>query len=416
MDEFTRYIGIAYKALLSNKVRTLLTTLGIVIGSAMMVIVFSMGHATEGMITSQIDAYGANTIVVEVKPPGISDTSPAAATSMVEGVTITTLKESDMEAIFEIPGVTNGYSAIIGLERAVSLYDDQEYMIQATSASFIDIDQGEVEIGRYFTHDEDQGLSRVAVLGYDVADELFPDINPIGQSVRIGEVNFKVIGVMEELGVVFMQDMDSQIYVPLNTMQKFVMGIDYVPYMLIQSETDEMAPLIKEDIITLLDQRHNIADENKRDFRVTTMEEAAEIMSVVTGALSLLLLVLAAISLVVGGVGVMNVMFVVVTERTREIGLRKAVGATSKAILTQFLIESIMVTVVGGLIGVLAGLGFVWLAVIGAQAGGIEIEFFIPVGGIVLALCAAVVEGIAFGVYPARKAASLNAIESLRFE
>jgi len=396
--------------------RTLLTTIGIVIGMMMVIVVFSLGHATQAIVTAQLESYGANTIVVEVKTPGVSEMSPRSATAMMEGVTVATLKEEDMEDAFSIPGVTDGYAAVVGLERVVSVYDDQQYMIQGVTASFIDIDQSDVEYGRFFTASEDKSLARVVVLGKGVADELFPDVDPLGQSIRIGEVNFKVIGVMESLGVVFFQNMDDMVYMPLNTVQKLIMGIDYVPYFLLQVESEDIADAVKDDVVALLDQRHDISSEDKRDFRVTTMDEAISMMDGVTGALQILLIVLAGISLVVGGVGVMNVMFVAVTERTREIGLRKAVGATSRAVLNQFLCESVLVTFVGGIIGILLGLGVVWLSVLVAGLVGVDIEFFVPIGGIILAVCAAFIEGILFGVYPAKKAASLNPIESLRFE
>ncbi len=416
MSEIAQYFRLAYTALRINKVRSLLTTLGIVIGIAMVIIVFSLGSATQAVVTAEVEAYGANTVVVEVKTPGLSDMSAGNATAMVEGVTVTTLTEDDMEAMFDIPGVTDGYAAVLGLERVTSLYEDQEYLIQATSASFVNIDQADVEYGRYFTESEDKSLARVAVLGATTAEELFPGVDPIGQNVRIGEINLKVIGVMEELGMVFFQDMDSQVYIPLNTMQKLIMGIDYVPYFLLQTVDEDMAALVKEDVIEELDKRHSITDIDRRDFRVTTMSEAVEIMDAVTGALSILLVVLAAISLIVGGVGVMNVMFVVVSERTREIGLRKAVGASEKAILYQFLTEAVLVTMVGGVIGVVGGLGVVYLFTVVASLGGVEIDFIIPVTGIFIALVAAAVEGLLFGVYPAKKAASLNPIDSLRFE
>ncbi|HAU40328.1 MAG: hypothetical protein UV80_C0001G0086 [Candidatus Peregrinibacteria bacterium GW2011_GWF2_43_17] len=410
------YLKLSLTALRANKMRTLLTTIGIVIGMMMVIVVFSLGHATQAIVTAQLESYGANTIVVEVKTPGVSEMSPGSATAMMEGVTVATLKEEDMEDAFLIPGVTDGYAAVMGLERIVSVYDDQQYMIQGVSASFIDIDQSDVEYGRFFTASEDKSLARVVVLGKGVAEELFPDVDPLGQSVRIGELNFKIIGVMESLGVVFFQNMDDMVYLPLNTTQKLIMGIDYVPYFLLQVENEEMVEAIKNDVIALLDQRHDIVGEDKRDFRVTTMDEAISMMDGVTGALQILLIVLAGISLVVGGVGVMNVMFVAVTERTREIGLRKAVGATSRAVLCQFLCESVLVTFVGGVLGILLGLMVVWLSVVVAGLVGVEIEFFVPVGGIILAIGAAFAEGILFGVYPAKKAAGLNPIESLRYE
>lgn len=416
MHKFVQYLKLALRALKANKGRAVLTTLGIMIGIMTVIVVFSLGHATTEVINSELEAYGANIVIVEVKVPGFGDNNPAAAAAMAEGITVTTLKESDMEAAMQIPGVTDAYSGVIGLERVTSIYEDESYMVQATSASFINIDQSKVGDGRYFTEDEDQGLGKVAVLGYSAAKELFPEVDPIGQSIRMRGVNFRIIGVMEEMGVVFFQDMDDQVYVPVNTMQKLVMGIDYLPYFVLQVEDEETALYVKEDTLELLNYRHNITSPEKRDFRVTTMGEAMDMMAEITGALQILLLVIAAISLIVGGVGVMNVMFVAVTERTREIGLRKAVGATRKDILYQFLFESIAVTAVGGVIGVIGGLVFVYFAVWIASYGGVEVEFFVPISGVIIAVTAAVVEGIAFGLYPAQKAARLNPIESLRFE
>jgi len=378
--------------------------------------VFALGHSTQSVVTAQMEAYGSNTIFVETKVPGFSDMSPGSATAQMEGMTVTTLKEDDMNASLDIPGVTAGYGVVIGQERVVSLYEDKKYMIQGTSSAFIEIDQSEVAEGRYFTNEEDQSMARVAIVGHVVAEELFPDMDPIGQTVRIGGVNFKIIGVMEELGVVFFQDMDKQIYVPLNTMQKLVLGIQHIPYFVIQVEDDAVANFVKEDLVALLDQRHNISNPDRRDFRVSTMDEAMSMMGTITGALQILLAVLAAISLIVGGVGVMNIMFVTVTERTREIGLRKALGATPEVILRQFLFESSMITFAGALIGVAIAVSLVMMSVIIASYVGVDIGLYIPFGGIAISVIAAVAEGLFFGLYPARKAAGLNPIDSLRFE
>ncbi|OGJ49796.1 hypothetical protein A2344_03395 [Candidatus Peregrinibacteria bacterium RIFOXYB12_FULL_41_12] len=413
---FSTYLMLAYTALKANKVRTLLTTLGIVIGVITVIMVFALGHSTQSVVTAQMEAYGSNTIFVETKVPGFSDMSPGSATAQMEGMTVTTLKEDDMNASLDIPGVTAGYGVVIGQERVVSLYEDKKYMIQGTSSAFIEIDQSEVAEGRYFTNEEDQSMARVAIVGHVVAEELFPDMDPIGQTVRIGGVNFKIIGVMEELGVVFFQDMDKQIYVPLNTMQKLVLGIQHIPYFVIQVEDDAVANFVKEDLVALLDQRHNISNPDRRDFRVSTMDEAMSMMGTITGALQILLAVLAAISLIVGGVGVMNIMFVTVTERTREIGLRKALGATPEVILRQFLFESSMITFAGALIGVAIAVSLVMMSVIIASYVGVDIGLYIPFGGIAISVIAAVAEGLFFGLYPARKAAGLNPIDSLRFE
>lgn len=411
-----QYLRIAARTLRANMMRSILTTLGIIIGIITVIMVFALGEGTQNLIEGELLAYGANTIFVEVKVPGFSDTNPGAATALVEGVTITSLKIADMNESLKIPGVTNAYAGVMSQEKVTSLYDDQKYMIMGTTHTFTEIDQSKVETGRYFTDVEDKSMSRVAVIGKKVADELFPGSEPLDQTIRVKGVNFRIIGVMKELGLVGFQDMDKQIYLPLTTMQKLILGIDYVPYYVVQVEDKTIAPLIKEDLIQLLDTRHKITKPEARDFRITTMEEAADLIGVVTDALQLLLVVLATISLVVGGVGVMNIMFVAVTERTREIGLRKALGATPHAILFQFLWESLMITILGGLIGIMGGLTLVYLFLWVAGLLGIEIGFFIPVTGILIALGAALIEGLLFGLYPAKKAASLNPIESLRYE
>lgn len=411
-----QYWRSALTALRANKVRTFLTTLGIIIGIVTVVMVFALGESTNSMIEGEIEAYGSNIIEGEVSVPGLSHTSPANAVAYVEGVTITTLTEEDVSAIKDIPGVNYGYGAVFGLERVVSIYEDQEYLIQAVSSDFIEIDQSEVEYGRFYTESEDHSMARVVVLGYSVAQELFPDVDPIGQNVRIKGVNLEVIGVMEEIGMVFFQDMDEQVYVPLNTMQKLILGIEHILYFIVTVEDEGQIDAIKADIEALLDQRHNISEPIRRDFFVTTMQEAMDIMSTVTGALQILLVVLAAISLIVGGVGVMNIMFVAVSERTREIGLRKAVGASERAIMMQFLWEAVIITVAGGIIGVIIAVSLVWLSVQAAAYGGVEMGFNIPIAGVLLAVGAAIVEGLVFGLYPAKRAAKLNPIDSLRYE
>ncbi|HCW32854.1 MAG: hypothetical protein UT36_C0005G0019 [Candidatus Peregrinibacteria bacterium GW2011_GWF2_39_17] len=416
MNSLLLYFKAAFRALKANLGRSLLTTLGIIIGIVTVIMVFSLGKATQNVITSELEGYGSNLIVVETKIPGFSDTNPGMATAMVEGITVTTLKESDMEEVLKIPNIINGYAGIVGLERVISLYEDQKYMIQASNAAFIDIDQSEVIVGRFYSEAENKSLARVAVIGDTVAKELFPNVDPLNQSIRIKGINFKIIGVMKPLGIVFFQNMDDQVYLPLKTMQKLIMGINHIPYFMVQIEDETQALFLKDEIIQLLDQRHSIKNPDRRDFRVTTMGEAMDLLNIVTGALQILLLVLAAIALLVGGIGVMNVMFVVVTERTREIGLRKAIGAPPRAILLQFLTEAITITVVGGIIGIIAGLLAVYGSISLAQYFGVKIDFFIPYKGIVIAISAALLEGLLFGVYPAKKAASLNPIESLRYE
>jgi len=421
---------ITYKAMRANLVRTMLAVLGIVIGISSVIIVYSAGEGINSLVVGEIASFGGSDLFeIEVKVPSsksgtASETQSAAA--LTQGVQVTTLKLEDLEDVGKLPNVVNGYAGILDQEQISYANEIKRGIVLGTTASYIDIDQSEVATGRFFTDAEDKSLSQVAVIGYKVKDKLFGDSDPIGQFIKIRKEKFRVIGILEERGAVMTFDFDDIVYVPVRTLQKKIMGIDYVQYMMhqvadvsiIDDTADEARYIVRQnhDLPQPVGVQRDWSDTGKDDFRVVTMQESMEIMETVTGAITLLLLAIVAISLVVGGVGIMNVMYVIVNERTSEIGLRKAVGAKYSAIMYQFLLESILVTVIGGVIGIAFGVLISFLISVGANSYGLNWEFVIPVKAYFVALGFSTFFGIVFGLFPAQKAAKLDPITALRNE
>ena len=291
--------------------------------------------------------------------------------------------------------------------------------IFATTATMPEVDlELKMAEGRFFNEREDRGQAKVIVLGSEVKEDLFGEESAIGKSIKINQINFKVIGVAEARGAMMYFNWDKMIYMPVVTAQKQLLGINHVMFgFLTVEDTDRTAETV-EDIHTMMRRRHGLPpnDIQKDDFRTTSMKEAAEIIGTVTYGMTLLVLAVAGISLIVGGVGIMNIMYLSVVERTREIGLRKAVGATDSIIRTQFLLEAILITVVGGIIGII--FGSIIIIIIGAVAAlqGFDFHMTIGLDSVLTAFIAAIIFGVLFGLYPARKASQLSPVEALRFE
>lgn len=408
------------KALFSNPVRTGLTTLGIVIGIATVILVLSAGEGFRSLINAQMEAFGSNAIYIETRvPPTTKNRGSAAnadASRANSPVAITTLKNRDAEDIRRLPNIKNTYGAIFG--QKVASYKDtvKNVFIFGASASRFEIDKGTLKKGRFYTLQEDNAAAQVCILGAELATDLFGQEDPVGKILRVGDLNFEVIGVYNARGALSGMNDDQNVFVPLNTAQKKMLGIDYLGFIIAQAYDKNLSAATAEDIRATLRHNHQITDPEKEDYQVTTQEQNMETFNTIFKGITYLLIAIAAISLIVGGVGIMNIMYVVVTERTAEIGLKKALGAKASDVLTEFLIEAVMVTVIGGVFGILLGSSLGWLVSVIAVANGLSWVFSVPAYAIALGFGVSATIGIVFGVLPARSASKLDPIEALRYE
>ncbi|MFH0819570.1 MAG: ABC transporter permease [bacterium] len=415
----TKVAKLSFHNLRVNKVRTALTTLGIIIGIASVIIVMSAGESIKGLILGQLDVFGTNIIETEIKVPNTvknkTQSQQQSGVAMAQGVQVTTLKLKDMEDVDKLPNIRKSYAGILAQEPISYQNNLKKALLYGTTASYMEIDKGKIAQGRFFTEAEDKGLTQVVVLGSELKQGLFGESDPLGKEVKIQKKNFKVIGVMEKKGSMAFYNLDDQAYIPVRTLQKKILGVEHILHIISQYKDKEEVPLTIKQMETIVRENHNITDPDKDDFTVTTIAEAIEILETVTGAITLLLLALVGISLIVGGVGIMNVMYVTVTERTKEIGLRKAVGASHSDILKQFLVESVVLTVIGGIAGIILGIAISFLIYRFAVTHGMPgWGFIITLKSIIIALGFSGFFGIFFGVIPARRAARLDPIQALR--
>ena len=400
---------VAYRSLRANKMRSILTMLGMIIGVAAVIAMVAIGAGANERISAQIASIGSNLIMIL---PG-STTSGGLRSGFGGAPTLTM---ADAKAIGkELPAV--GLAGPTIRNTAPVIYGNQNWstIIQGVTPEFFQIREWMVSSGRYFTSAEVDAAAKVAVLGQTVSSNLFGDENPIGKIVRIKRVPFTVIGTLERKGQSPQgQDQDDVVAVPLTTSQKKLFGsahIGTVGVILVQAVDGPSVKDAEKQSTDLLRQRHRIGPGQEPDFSVRNLSEMLAVAEASTRIMSLLLGAIASVSLLVGGIGIMNIMLVSVTERTREIGIRMAVGARGKDILLQFLIEALVLAITGGSIGILMGVGGSWL--ISRFAGW---STMISPGAILLAFGFSGAVGVFFGFYPARKASLLDPIEALRYE
>lgn len=407
------------KALRANPVRTVLTTLGIMIGIATVIMVLSAGAGFRALINNEVASLGNDTLFIKTKIP--PTTKNRAASSITGGLTpgvavgITTFKQRDLDDIKKLNNVKNDYGEVTGMAVASYRNNNKGAIYYGASYEKFLIDQHQLLSGRFYTQAEDTGASQVVILGSSMASDLFLQDNPIGKIVRIGNLNFQVIGVYKAQGG-GSQGPDGGLYVPLKTAQYKMLGINYITIGVVQLNNINLADATAAEIGQTLMRNHNITDFAKDDFVVVTQAQVSGIFNTIFNGITILLIAIASISLVVGGVGIMNIMYVVVTERTAEIGLKKALGATSSDILREFLIEAVLVTVLGGIIGIIFGAFLSWILAIIATAYGLTWVFTVPLYAILVAVGVSAIIGITSGVLPARSAAKLDPIEALRYE
>ncbi|MFA5270337.1 MAG: ABC transporter permease [Patescibacteria group bacterium] len=404
-------LKMALTALWINKVRSILTLLGIVIGISAMVVIVASGDGVQQFVLDQIQSFGTN--VMSVMPGGSEDDrmGPPAA---VMGVTVTTLTMDDMYAIGDprnVPDVLDVGAATSATQAVVPGIDGDVFVtLYGVSPSYFDISNMDFIEGNTFTEDDVKGVGTVVVLGDTIKTKIFGDDSAIGQKIKLGNHRYRVVGVLEG-GTTFGMDMGAMAYIPVTTAQKLLLGIDYVTEIMVRVTSEDRLEAARADVQNVLRDRHNITDAKNDDFTLRTIKDALTMIQLVMGALTLFLAAIAGISLLVGGIGIMNIMLVSVTERTREIGLRKAIGARRRDILIQFLLEAILLTGIGGLIGFLFGIsGAALTAMIGKWS------FQIGWQAIVLPIFMTVSFGVVFGMYPAVRASKLDPITALRYE
>lgn len=407
-------IKTSYDSLRKQKLRSILTMLAVAVGIGIVITVLSAGAGLEELVKRQLESFGSDLIEVEVKVPTTKHASVANAAGQAMGITITTLKLEDMEKIKTLPNVKNAYGMVIGQSLVSREGERSEILLLGVTSEAINIDKGiKLEKGRFFTEEEDKSLAQITILGSKVKEKLLGDSDALGESIKMGRKDYRVVGILKPRGAMMGFDWDNLIYVPLRTLQKKIMGIDHIAAMFAQVEDMKKSEITKEQIIELMREQHNIDDLKKDDFAVITMEEGQKMISKVFGGITLLLVALALISLLVGGVGIMNIMYVSVTERTYEIGLRKALGAKNGEILSQFLAETLLMTLFGGIAGIIGGFSITFSISLIAKLNNFDFPFVISFTSIFIGIIFSGIMGLFFGIYPAKKAAGLDPIVAL---
>ncbi len=397
-----------YSALFSNKVRTGLTMLGIVIGISSVIIMLAIGQGAQTSIQSSIQSIGSNLIIVS---PG-AQRGPGVTVSAGRG-SAKSLKLSDAEAIStQVSSIKGVAPEVTGRYQLTAPGQNTNAQVSGTVPAYTSVRNLQIALGDFISDQNVKSGSKVAVLGPNVRDDLFGvDADVVGQTIRINKIEFKIIGVTVSKGSGGFGSADDQVFIPITTAQRYLSGDEYVSTISIAATDADSTTVVQEDVTTLLLSLHKIKDGATADFNTINQSDITAAATNITQIFTILLGSVAGISLIVGGIGIMNMMLTTVTERTREIGLRKAIGAKKKDISLQFLIEAIMVTFIGGVVGVVLG----WSVSIGITYFGV-LQTQVSLFSILLAFGVSAFIGIVFGYYPARRAASLNPIDALRYE
>jgi putative ABC transport system permease protein len=406
--DLTNVFRVAVRALGRNKMRSALTMLGIVIGVCAVIAMVGVGQGAENQVQQQIQSFGTNTVFVSAGSP-----SRRPGGARMGFWAVKTLTVDDMHAILrEVPLVIDAAPGVMSSAQVVFRNQNWSTRVMGTTANYFTVRNWPLLAGALFSEDEVRSAQNVCVLGKTVADLLFVDVDPVGKTIRIKEMPFRVIGVLASKGQSpFGDDQDDRIFAPYTTVQKKLAGQDWLQFISCTAMSREASPAAQQQIEGLLRERHRIRRGEEDDFQVRTQSEVADLAEQTSRVMTLLLGSIASISLLVGGIGIMNIMLVSVTERTREIGIRMAVGATETDIQRQFLVEAVTLSLLGGMLGILLGgvISFLISSLLGWPV-------FLSPTAVVVAVVFSAAVGIFFGFYPARKAAQLDPIEALRYE
>ena len=397
----------SFSAIFINKARSGLTILGIVVGIGSVVALVSIGQGTKVSIEESIQSIGSNLLTVY---PGMQR-GAGVQVSAGRG-SAQTLTQEDAEAIAEISFVKAVSPEISRRYQVTAKGTNTNTSVVGVTPFYLQVKNLEIESGAFISEQNIKKLSKVAVLGPTTRDDLFgEDSNPLGQKIRINKIDFTVVGITKSKGGTGFQSQDDIIFIPLSTAQRYLSGSEYVSSISVEIQDEKFMSDAETAITNLLLERHNISDPQLADFSIMNQADVLETMTSVSNTMTIFLGAIAGISLLVGGIGIMNMMLTTVTERTREIGLRKALGAKSREINVQFLTESIFLTLIGGIIGIIFG----WIVSLGINKFA-NITTSVSTESIILAVGVSALVGIVFGYYPARRAARLNPIEALRYE
>ena len=412
------------RTLLARKGRSFLTILGIVIGVAGVIIIIALGAGAQALVLGQVTKLGSN--LLSVQPGKSNEKGPPA---QVFGIVVTTLVNQDADALrnsAQVPHAAAVNAIVRGSAGVTWENKNVDTNFVATDYNYPNVVNFTMQEGQFFNQQEDQGNANVVVLGATVATELFggTGVDPVGQIIKVksstqttpGGVPLRVIGVVVPRGTSFFQDQDDQIFMPLTIGQEQLLGVHYLQAINIKVDSSDNVAQTQTQVTSVLKQRHHIKKEADTDFTVRNLADAISILTTITSALSLFLTAMAGIALVVGGIGILNIMMATVGERTREIGLRKAVGATNSAIRNQFLLEAGTLTSLGGIIGIILGVIVSYLISLLMKSLGYDWAFVISFTSVVLAVGVSILTGVLFGSYPAFKASRLNPIDALRYE
>ncbi len=407
----------AIRSLTHGKMRSVLTMLGIVIGIASVIVLMSIGQSAQDLILNQVQSIGSNLIIII---PGAPANGKFSSPASSQGIVITSLKQRDVDSLQREPAVDLTVPEVRGQAEVVYNSNNVTVGYTGSTADFFAISNlAEVSRGQTFSKSDVDSAKHVIVIGPDLANTLFgPNVDPINKIVIVKNVSFRVVGVLAKGGTgAFGVDIGNIVVMPITVAQKQLLGINYFNVIVVQANANYDVNFVKSRISFILQQDHGITNSNKNDFTINTQQDILALLGNITSILTLFLAAIASISLIVGGIGIMNIMLVSVTERTREIGLRKAVGATERDILKQFLIEAVLLTMSGGIIGIVFGAVIVAVIyIILSTFFSIGWVFAFPIYSVFLALLVSTFSGIVFGLYPARQAARKNPVDALRYE